>query len=203
MPRTARHRRRAGVPAPAAIVALGAPLLLAGWPACTVTKDNYKALSFWFDGVPDPNAPNAVVDPVTGEIRSYVSLSVHDPFAREQCDECHRGRLRLSRADSDPCLRCHEGIATEHAYTHGPVAAGACLWCHDPHESARPHLLRDADRALCTQCHAPELLDVHRVPAHADPDRACLECHTGHGGPRPYLLRADVPEPAPPPGREK
>ena len=175
---------------------------LAAWPGCTVTRSNYKALSFFFDGVPDPDAPVGAVDPTTGEIRAAAIVSVHPPYAEEKCSECHKSRLRMSRNDSGICANCHKGKDSEHERMHGPVAAGACLWCHHPHESAQRFLLRDTDRAVCSQCHTPGLLNSVRVPEHADESRACLECHVGHGGPRSFLLRQDAApakpaEPAP------
>jgi predicted CXXCH cytochrome family protein len=86
---------------------------------------------------------------------------------------------------------------------HGPVAAGACMWCHAPHESIHRSLLRDADRKVCAQCHTAAMLAGTKVPEHADESRACLECHTGHGGPAPYMLRAAAEPKAPPPGTEQ
>jgi len=192
------HRRRFGRAAPAAVagVAGGAMLLLAAWASCTVTRENYKTLSFFFDGVPNPDAPAAAVDPRTGAVHQYVVVSLHAPYAEEKCDECHASRLRLSNRDSAACLKCHAQTRQGFERMHGPVAAGACLWCHNPHESAYPHLLRDSDRRLCGQCHTPELLDTSRVPEHADEARACLECHVGHGGAHPFLMRTgrDVPQ---------
>lgn len=176
----------------AACLLAGTVMALSLWPGCTVTKQNYKALSFFFDGVPDPNLPAGVIDPATGEVRPAATVSVHPPYAEENCSECHRSRLRMSRNDSGICANCHAGKDSEHPRMHGPVAAGACLWCHHPHESGHRFLLRDNDRAVCSQCHTPRLLNSVRVPEHADESRACLECHVGHGGTRPFLLREDA-----------
>ncbi|CAG0960900.1 hypothetical protein PHYC_00720 [Phycisphaerales bacterium] len=183
------HHRGARVAA--GLLAVGL-LALAAWPGCTVTKTNYRTLSFFFDGVPDPDLPTGSIDPATGAVRAVASLSVHPPYAEEKCSECHKSRLRMSRNDSGLCANCHAGKSSEHQRMHGPVAAGACLWCHHPHESAQKHLLRDNDRAVCSQCHTPRLLNSVRVPEHADESRACLECHVGHGGDRPFLLRQDA-----------
>ncbi|MEX2218757.1 MAG: cytochrome c3 family protein [Phycisphaerales bacterium] len=191
-PREARARRRAGILA----LAWGLAIPLA-WAGCTVTANNYRTLSFLFDGVPDPSAvPGAPGEP--GAIPTFVV--VHAPFAEERCEECHSGRARPTRHDSSACVRCHAQTASQHPRMHGPVAALACLWCHNPHESTHRHLLRDTDRNVCAQCHTPALLSPERVPAHADTARACLECHAGHGGDTPFFLRpgAELP-PAPPP----
>ncbi len=167
-------------------------IALAAWPGCTVTRKNYTALSFFLDGVPNPDAPVGSVDPATGAIVAAATASIHPPYAQELCAECHKSRLRMSRNDSGICGGCHTGQSTQHERMHGPVAAGACLWCHNPHESSQRFLLRENDRALCSKCHVPSLLNAVRVPEHADTARACLECHVGHGGPKAFLLRKDA-----------
>jgi predicted CXXCH cytochrome family protein len=180
----------------ALIAIIGAAVL---WQGCTATKDNYALLSTFFDGVPDPNAKLATIDQRTGEIRATGSFSAHKPYAEERCGECHQGAEMLTRDSSAMCLRCHEGVPTQYPRMHGPVAAVACLWCHHPHESVRPHLMREEDRKLCTQCHVPGGFDPVRVPAHADERRACMECHTAHGGTAAHMLRPGADANTPPP----
>jgi predicted CXXCH cytochrome family protein len=168
---------------------------VAVWSGCTVTQSNYKTLSFFFDGVPDPSNPLTRIDASTGEVKTLGNVSVHKPYEQEQCGECHSGRDTLNRNSSHVCMKCHQQVPTEHAVMHGPVVAGACLWCHNPHESTKPHLMRDADRKVCTQCHLPASLSTMAAPEHADESRGCLECHAGHGGERPLFLK---PRPATP-----
>jgi predicted CXXCH cytochrome family protein len=173
------------------------------WAGCTVTAENYKTLSFFFDGVPDPSGT-----PRAGSLvgaRTPETVVVHRPYAEERCESCHKGKMRPTRSDSSLCLQCHAGVTSAQEHMHGPVAAVACLWCHTPHESRYASLLRGPDRTVCSQCHTTEILSVERVPAHADPGRACLECHFGHGGSQPFMLRdgaavAPPPTPAQPPG---
>jgi len=175
------------------LVAAGAAAVAAGvWSGCAVTKENYKTLSFFFDGVPDPAARAASGEP--GGVGTPASVVTHRPYAEQNCDACHTTRYRPTRNDSSVCLQCHAGVQTAYQRMHGPVAAAACLWCHSPHESAYPALLRDSDRKVCSQCHTPDLLSSARVAAHADAARGCLECHSGHGGDRPHMLRPGVPE---------
>ncbi len=185
---------RATLSGPRLAVALvvGAVALTNVWSGCTVTKSNYKTLSLFFDGVPDPNAPAGAVDPSTGVVSVGASVSIHPPYAQDNCSECHRARVRMTRNDSGLCMKCHAGKEREYERMHGPVAAQACLWCHHPHESQQKHLMRGTDRVVCSQCHMPELLNAERVPEHADAARGCLECHSGHGGARAFLLRDSV-----------
>lgn len=155
---------------------------------CTVTKDNYATLSFFFDGVPDPNTvAGGAAKP--GDATLMAVVSTHAPFAQDKCDACHKTQYRPSRNDGSPCLACHQGVLTQHNWTHGAVAGGACLWCHSPHESARRWLLRGPDRKVCAQCHAGTMLDASAVPAHVDESVSCVSCHFGHGGDDSLMLK--------------
>ncbi|MEK6704029.1 MAG: cytochrome c3 family protein [Planctomycetota bacterium] len=167
------------------------------WCGCTVTKDNYAALSFFFDGVPDPSAVGAgVAKP--GDTAMAAAVVVHQPFAQENCEACHKTKYRPSRNDPSSCLGCHKGIADKQVWTHGAVAGGACLWCHSPHESARKWLLRGPDRTICTQCHSATMMNGSKVPAHVDPAMGCVECHFGHGGENSLMLKPGATAQSPP-----
>lgn len=168
------------------------------WPGCTATPENYELLSFFFDGVPDPSGVRMVEGTAVSmeDIRKSPTYTIHEPYAKDQCAECHATRFRMTRDDSGPCITCHEDQLAEHPKMHGPVAAGACLWCHAPHESAHAVLLREPGRSICVQCHVEELLSAERVPEHADTSRMCLECHYGHGGATQSFLRSAGAEPA-------
>lgn len=200
-PGTAPARRR-WARAAITLAATGPLALIAAaiYTGCTVNESNYATLSFFFDGVPNPGdvrGPNGEVL-APGDIRRRSSVTIHKPYAEDNCDACHQGRMRMSRRDSDVCMKCHEAERSKHERMHGPVASGECLWCHSPHESAFGALLRERDRTVCTTCHTAGLLDTRTVPAHSDQARGCLECHYGHGGSAPHMLRDGVlPLPAP------
>src|SRR6185436_13604056 len=87
---------------PGRVVALVAVIYCA-WVAilsgCKVTDQNYEALSFFFDGVPDPNAPP--VPENTGELGSITGggggktvAFIHKPYAENKCDACHTGNAK-------------------------------------------------------------------------------------------------------------
>lgn len=178
-------------------VAIASCVVAAVWCGCTVTKENYATLSMFFDGVPDPSARVGGGD--AGDATLAAAVVVHKPFAEEKCEECHKTQYRPSRNDPRPCLNCHDKLTEEHAWTHGAVAGGACLWCHSPHESARKWLLRGPDRKLCMQCHSAAMLKGDVVPAHADEKSSCLACHFGHGGESATMLRPGATAQSPPP----
>jgi predicted CXXCH cytochrome family protein len=161
-------------------------------------EKNYKTLSFFFDGVPDPNAIAKVTPGATMvDIQQSPTYSAHKPWQEERCIECHARTLKMDNRDSDLCLKCHAAKLTEYPNMHGPVAVGACLWCHNPHNSAYAHLLKAPTREVCSQCHTSAQLNVERVPAHADMNSSCTDCHSGHGGSARFFLH-DLQRPAPP-----
>ena len=81
---------------------------------CSVRK-NYKTLSFFFDGVPDPNAPVHRVgrhrrarrrapngQPVT------MKMYRHKPYAEGKCDACHAAdKKHLVTVKAELCVKCH------------------------------------------------------------------------------------------------
>ena len=126
-----------------------------------------------------------------------VARFTHGPFAAEECIRCHdlRGASgfrgsgggstsasagtdlaeagRLQMPVTELCLRCHsdysvDAPANADFWIHGPVAAGWCVLCHQPHSSEYPNLLvYEPPARLCTQCHdRSELLDTEEhLPA--------------------------------------
>jgi len=165
---------------------------------CSVRK-NYKTLSFFFDGVPDPNAPIAVAAGPTGMTTSnglpvQMKMYRHKPYAEGKCDACHLAdKKHLVTVKAELCVKCHAPATTQYATMHAPVAVGQCLWCHEPHESDSPKLLKTTAPQLCLQCHDQALLPSD-VKAHLADKANCLFCHVGHGGSKPSLLLADNPE---------
>lgn len=174
-------------------------MCLAGlWAGCTPTK-RYQVLSIFFDGVPDPNAPPPKVNTFEefptekpGKPRTVLA-STHKPFADNNCAPCHKSNpqtaFEVSAFNTDQCLECHKSILKKYPVMHAPVAAKACLWCHEPHEAPAPHLLREPAPPVCVQCHEKELLSP-LPPEHLAAKQSCLDCHTAHGGERHGLLRA-------------
>lgn len=195
---------------------IGLLLILAGnWFGC-VTEKNYKVLSFFFDGVPDPNAPPVALDEFTADGQRVVRAVafIHKPYAEGKCDACHTNATGsfddYDKVDDATCLKCHQDVPDEWPRMHGPVALGQCGLCHQPHESSVPALLKDDPQKVCGTCHLTELLPAE-PPDHFT-NRNCLDCHLGHGGTDRGLLRIDFTPttrestptmiPVPPPGAE-
>lgn len=97
----------------------------------------------------------------------------------------------------EACLRCHHEVV-EGKHRHGPVEAGQCNVCHDPHSSPNPAWLRNPSWDLCTACHTEKATGRHVVAGFAgdtthptrlkrDPARpgkrlSCTSCHDPHIG---------------------
>jgi len=221
------------------------PLLTLGCSSAT----RFKILSFFFDGVPPPDSE--VVGDAAGRdktgyrkpssgIRSAeeaLALArpktfIHQPYDRYRCAACHdMERMSLVMTPEEGlCARCHPGVATRQSYVHGPVAAGACLECHHPHESKIRGILLDEPTTLCLRCHEAEDLSVgkhHRLEAmiaaatqkpEAAPATAstgsrtdeavgtrgsCIDCHDPHGGDNRMFVKRAGPAPSAPSGREQ
>ena len=187
------------------------------WLGCSTPHDRYKTLSFFFDGVPNPEAQKhfATADPdanVPVVYASSVILSRHKPYVdatgnRDKCGVCHRsasGDIMEFEEAFKACQNCHKKIGTEHARMHGPVAVAAipgsqptCKWCHTGHESREPALLKESAVKVCTQCHDTQLLSP-KPPQHLD-GTSCVQCHYGHGGElqNSHFLKPQLSQPQP------
>ncbi|USN99288.1 MAG: hypothetical protein H6810_01015 [Phycisphaeraceae bacterium] len=178
------------------IAVLALPLV---WAGCSIKK-HYELLSFFFDGVPNPNAmpiAAAAGDPRT--MRQSPTYSAHRPYLDGQCAECHGRGFSTTSVEPTVCLKCHQSVQREHRFMHGPVAFGACLLCHVPHESAYASLFKGDSRQVCMQCHDKTMLSGADVPEHLDDTTACLTCHYGHGAEVRYMLRDREATPQNPP----
>lgn len=189
-----------------ALAALVALCLIPAWSGCTPQK-RYKVLTYFFDGVPDPDAkpttqPGGEGATVVTNTRTGATVYVHKPFATNDCAQCHPGAGQgasfesFAKVPHTICAKCHKETSTTFKVMHGPVAVGQCLLCHQPHESTVPALLNEPAPAVCEQCHVRGMLST--IPQHSTPKQSCLDCHFGHGGPERFFLRvaADTP-PAP------
>jgi predicted CXXCH cytochrome family protein len=169
---------------------------LAVFVGCSAKK-NYKTLSFFFDGVPDPNAPQGFSSRRGSNLKP---VFIHKPYAEEKCDSCHLNTddiFARAKVRENVCMECHAAVMTKFAVMHGPVGAGACLQCHSPHSSSVEHLLKVPAPGLCTRCHEPADLST-KVAQHTQPKIDCLSCHSGHGGnDRRFLKFAGGPTTAP------
>ena len=155
---------------------------------CADQQRRYEVLSFFFDGVPDPTAPQKQSMKVSSGGRRTV---VHKPYADNLCNSCHLNTSDIfarAQVRQDVCLDCHSNVPTQYPVMHGPVVNNACQMCHSPHSSAVPHLLRQPAPAVCTQCHEPAAVQLMHEQVPFDAKQSCIDCHSGHGGTDHKLL---------------
>ncbi len=164
---------------------------------------SHKSLSFFFDGVPDPEQVKAAKreDSLAKTLKftgtkavptreAIAQAILHPPYRAKQCAMCHdKGALGKSdKSQTTTCYQCHDNFSDNFAYVHGPVAAGYCTMCHNPHMADNKEFLIRKGRDLCILCHDNN--QITRMEAHQDiADANCTECHDPHGGKDQTMLK--------------
>ena len=181
----------------AAGLAAGALLVMIGLLGCSTAKD-YKWLSFFFDGVPNPNArTNAIVAtagvgstnkaPVVA--RPVSSLITHPPYGDKACLECHESKfsVRMKGTQRQVCFACHDDFLAKAKVKHAPAENSECTACHEPHFSPNKNLLLRTGRTLCTECHDDPLAKAK--VKHSPVESGCLECQSPHASTNKFLVK--------------
>jgi predicted CXXCH cytochrome family protein len=173
----------------AVISASLAALLISGCAPST----RYKVLSFFFDGVTDPDSVEKKKPALDWKKKGKDKkqerkvYGQHGPFAAKMCEGCHvRGSNALVVPIEQLCLNCHT-LQIEKKWIHGPLIAGGCRICHEPHGSGNPYLLVSESERFCFHCHNER--DVLKNPVHSDLNAVCTSCHDAHASDNEYLLR--------------
>jgi predicted CXXCH cytochrome family protein len=160
-------------------------LLLDGAPVAGVTRGDAS-----FSATLTPRPGPHVLEARAGGLSAVVTFAAgtggqgappyryHTPVLEGRCAECHTGVRRPSpRAEVETCTSCHRKLAVVFPYVHGPVAAGKCLVCHDPHGSNRQALATAEAKELCIRCHDQPSSLEHIDKARS---RVCHLCHNPH-----------------------
>ena len=173
-------------------------LSMVAWIGCGTPRERYKILSTFFDGVPNPDAPKVTRTAMAASTQPGVVampiVSRHKPFVDNKCESCHRSSTGVITEFSEAfkaCVKCHTTVTKKYARMHGPVSQAACRWCHTPHESTEPYLLKGPSLQVCTQCHDDQLLGKNPVQ-HGDKTTSCVSCHNGHGGTAAFFLKPNA-----------
>ena len=179
-------------------MAVGCISVVAAFSTGCNPTSRYKVLSFFFDGVPPPAAPQVSgegppSEPVPARLEA-VRYREHGPYAAKLCNACHDSSAfnTLVAPPEQLCLRCHS-IALNKKYLHGPLASGGCLACHDPHSSQYQYLLVSAPSTVCFYCH--DRAAITRRPVHAAVEgQPCTNCHEAHASDNRFLLNSHADE---------
>jgi predicted CXXCH cytochrome family protein len=124
------------------------------------------------------------INPLSGKV------SVHPAYQNKLCEKCHdvNHSYRLINRQPEICYTCHKSFEEVYDVLHGPVAAGFCTTCHQPHQSENEKLLVLPVREVCQYCHQPG--DVDKNQAHQKvSNNNCMTCHNAHGGKTTHLLK--------------
>ena len=169
--------------------------------------NRYKVLTFFFDGVPPLGEPGVDIAPgelliqdtdvegVVGDLSLGQAGASRHKAARD-CRRCHEDGTRWSRKQlHNPlpqlCYECHTDYNVVRGYVHGPVVVGACVFCHDPHESKYVRLQIAPQPELCYQCH--DIDDISSLVDHQDKlEGVCTECHDPHVSSEKMLLKPSI-----------
>ncbi len=162
------------------------------------TASNYKTLSYFFDGVPNPDsvAINSVDSNSKSNIQNQnishntIQLHSHKPYTSRECSKCHQSSFsnKLVKDINDLCFDCHAELIKDSIYVHGPVAEGYCVKCHQPHTSTNDNLILKTDQSLCYECHLKT--DILKNKAHYEiKDTICWVCHNPHAQSKQYFLK--------------
>jgi len=169
---------------------------------CCSEKENYKVLTFFFDGVPDPNAKietkNKTNKIDSSKIKRRMNIVkqaelkvfFHEPFKERLCNECHdfEGGNKLIKPLPDLCFSCHDDFFEEKQFKHGPAVSGNCTMCHHPHFTDQEFMMKRKGREVCLYCHDENNIMVK--PIHKENgSKLCWTCHDPHAADKRYLLK--------------
>ena len=130
----------------------------------------------------------------------------HSTTVNRQCLSCHQQFVKPWRIGfptvktEEICLSCHASkkVWRTQKFIHGPMNAGGCTLCHNPHgDNYRHQLWAEGSTALCIACHSDKegLLGgtkptpfVHGIIRGA----GCVACHDPHAGDREFILNQPI-----------
>lgn len=164
---------------------------------CTSEKQ-YRVLSFFFDGVPNPNQSTEALINQDNCVDSTASVKkdikpeyfLHKPYEEEKCKSCHAEGFSnaLIKPMPELCYSCHEDFRSKYPILHGPVASGNCTMCHNQHMAKFEKLLDRCGQQICLNCH--ESNEILKNKMHEQiANRNCTECHSPHGGNNSGMLK--------------
>ncbi len=130
--------------------------------------------------------------------KGLMSERTHAPVAAGDCETCHSlpdSANKVTFAEGvtpgNICANCHadEANGSKKSFPHAAVESANCDNCHDSHSSRYPHLLKQDELTLCSQCHADVIGGKSLTPHSPAMDGKCGSCHEIHGSDHKSLLK--------------
>ncbi len=129
--------------------------------------------------------------------KGYKRFYVHGNPVALDCKECHKQRrgqydfkkIVPSRANCTTG-KCHANMGKA-AHVHGPVGAGVCISCHNPHGSFNPRAMERTGQDLCLVCHQAKQQEFNDSVVHEPVKDGCVDCHNPHESPMRFQLRGN------------
>lgn len=128
----------------------------------------------------------------------YKEFYIHASPSALNCRECHtfrRGKFNFKRiipARSDcTTAECHPKLGKDAPHVHGPVGAGICISCHNPHGSFQPLQLERTGQELCLDCHEAKREEFNQAEIHPPVEDGCIDCHDPHQSQMRFQLRGN------------
>jgi predicted CXXCH cytochrome family protein len=122
---------------------------------------------------------------------------VHANPAELDCKECHklkRGIFNFKRnvPAKANCTTggCHTDMGKS-AHVHGPVGAGVCISCHNPHGSYNDMAIARTGQDLCVVCHQAKIEEFKNSVIHKPVTEGCISCHNPHESSMRFQLRGN------------
>ena len=115
----------------------------------------------------------------------YGTYQFHAGYLEGECENCHSPKKgEAGQGSGKLCHSCHDRQDTAR-YLHGPVGAGQCTVCHDPHGSPNTAFATLPGIKLCIACHDQPGSQTH---VRSSSRQSCEVCHNAHGSAKKYFL---------------
>ena len=115
------------------------------------------------------------------------------------CQNCHKldttpvtyQRMNVMGASCQTDM-CHGDMGKD-KYVHGPVGAGVCISCHNPHGSLEKRSVSRSGLSLCLVCHENKENELQQENVHGIiSSSGCIDCHDPHESPNKFQLTAST-----------
>ena len=129
--------------------------------------------------------------------KGFKRFYIHSKVGELKCTECHRkrrGKVNFQRITPARynCTTgsCHPKMGKA-AHVHGPVGAGVCISCHNPHGSFEGKELERTGPELCYVCHEAKKKEFDQPVIHPPVEEGCIDCHDPHQSSMRFQLLGD------------